>query len=154
MGDIPVEYQGDNYRVLSNGAIYDNSRGRIVAKLPGDKDITPENTTEFYNKRIQAKAKAELAFRSGMAKAGPGKGALSTWAEIGKVQSELATDKERGLSSTRAAEFVGKASGFLAKEADNQAAGGATIQISGDLARYLVDKMAQSRLASSDNDSE
>lgn len=153
---IPVEYQDSNrYRILPNGAVFDNTKagkGPIVAKLPSKSDITKDNSQDFHTKRALSRAKAEQAFRSGMAKSGPGKGSLATWAAIAQVQSDLAQDAERGLSSTRAAEFVGKASGFLSRDGENGSPGGVTLQISPDIARLLVDKLVSGQRSGDQDD--
>lgn len=138
---IPEQYRGDNYRVLSNGAIYDHSAGKITAKLPGSADITSEIARDIMpDKRAQAKARAQMAFRSGMGQA-VGGSSLSAWRAIGQVQTELAQDKERGLSSTRAAEFVGKASGYLQSDDKGQSGGGLTLQLDAQVARRLIDRL-------------
>ena len=111
-----VASKPDNLVVYKNGAVYDRSKGRIVANPGGGTTaITQANTSEMA--RLRAEKYREAA-AEGLARAkGSGGAPMAGWSHIVEKQSELAVDTEKGRSSTEAARFVGAAVGILGAEA-------------------------------------
>ena len=119
MTDNPITHQvaeqnPDKYKVLSNGAVYSYDDGRIVANPGGGTHaITQANSNELRKTWERQKLEAAIAAQSAVAAQLKRDNALEAWGLIVGEQAELAIDTRKGQTSTKAAEFVGKATGFL-----------------------------------------
>jgi hypothetical protein len=130
--------------IAKNGAIMDRATGRIISGKNNNTKFTTEKIRELKEREALARIQAASSFRSGMARGLGLKSAVAAWGEIGAKQSELAVDTSKGLSSTRAAEFVGKASGFMVKDQENQAnSGGMSIHLGSEAANLLISKLSE-----------
>ena len=108
-----IEYQGKEMREYESGVIYDTETKKLVAGAKNNR-ITTENTHEY---RILAKQAPIAAAREGL-RAGVSAVALAddhnmAWSVIVAAQAELAMSPDMGSSSTKAAEFIGKAADML-----------------------------------------
>lgn len=142
---IPAEYDSPGYRLLKNGAIFDNSTSRMVKNPVGGPDtiINKDNASEFKRARIQARIEARESFLSGMGR-NYGGSWLGAWEEVG---SSMVDQAVRG--KVKAAEFIGKAADLFSRDASGSGSGsggGVSISLDEDLARYLVDRIVQSRI--------
>jgi hypothetical protein len=114
MGDElePGQQQGELI-TLKNGAVYDRSKGRIVANPPGGPStaISQSNTDDMRRLRAE-KYRQAAAAGLGRVPGGPGS-PVAAWGWLIEKQAALAADIEKGRSSTEAARFVGTAIGVL-----------------------------------------
>lgn len=131
-------------RTLSNGAVYDLDKGRIVANPGGGKHaITSDNAREMVKARIERKraivqAAAQDAVQSQRLNDKYGDAA---WiAEVTQAQMILATTPDAGKASTIAAEWLVNNAGMgekIAKDAEGGAAVTVSMSAAG-LERLLV----------------
>ena len=126
MSDNPLTYEiaeqnPERYQILKNGAIYDHSVGHIKA-IPGGgyKAITKANSSELRKSWEDQKIKAAIAAQTGMTMAVGSDNQFDAWSRVNEEQTKLAIDTSKGQTSTKAAEFVGKAAGFLSDRRSNQ----------------------------------
>ena len=125
----------DGVVVASNGAWRDAETGRFVQGGQPETAITAENSIEYQRLWQEKKVLASLAAEGGLASAFKGKPTpLSAWSHIVEKQASLAIKKD--YTSTKAADFVGKATGYLASDRGNGSdpvpAGGARLEIGAD----------------------
>ena len=142
---LPDDYSPDDYSIASNGAIRSKDTGRIVAHQPGGLTnvITPENANEFQQHRQQKQIMAALAAEGGLASAFKNNPtAYSAWSHIVEKQAQLSTKDD--YTSTKAADFVGKATGYLSSGgngADPVPPGGARLELGSgvveDIFKYI-----------------
>lgn len=143
----------EGVRVLSNGVWQDIKTTKFI-KAP-DAEHAPiqssQDARDMVNRRWELWREGEAAVRRGM---GKHKGAEGKWEKayesIAKVQTELATDKEKGRSSTEAARFIRDAAGLAPArgEADGTAGNdtGMTITLQGmQILADLASKLAQNK---------
>jgi hypothetical protein len=100
---------------LKNGAVYDRSKGRIVANPGGGTTAITQADASVMNKLRWEQYRQAAADAVQRATGGPTPSA--GWGVIVERQTELAQDTEKGRSSTEAARFVGAAVGILGAEA-------------------------------------
>lgn len=106
-----------NTKVLSNGAVYDLDAKRIVSN--------PGGGSAGITSQVQASAMARLRWERAQKAAIQGVGraslsnkgsALAAWADINANMAGYAMT-ERSIGAVKAAEFVGKATGFTPDKA-------------------------------------
>ena len=100
MTDKPdIQPDGERYRQLKNGAIYDMDAKRIAANPGGGTSaITQANASEYHQLYARKRLEAELAASRGLA---------------------LQPDPKYGRVSVEAARVVGQMTGFLAERGRN-----------------------------------
>jgi hypothetical protein len=136
----PGQPAGANVKVLKNGAVYDLDAKRIVANPPGG----PTTAINQSNTVAMAQLRAEKYRQAAAAAVGRATGGLTPfagWGIIVERQAALATDIDKGRSSTEAARFVGSAIGIIGQEArsERQEAGQSGVgPLPGDTLRALL----------------
>ena len=117
MSDNPYQLVEDNperYFINANGVIQDKTNGRFVAAPGGGENaITPARSSDMHKLAAEKRIKAELAAGAGLGRITLSGSELAAWSDIVENQGRLALDTKKGQTSTKAAEFVGKAAGFL-----------------------------------------
>lgn len=135
----------ERYQVLANGAIYDHEVKRIAGCPEGGTTaITQANSSELRKTWERQKAEAQLAAQAGMALGTINGSALETWAMIVFEQTGLAKDTEAGRASTKAAEFVGRAAGYLVNNRQQSGQNTQNIQVNvynSEISRKIIDIM-------------
>ena len=124
MTDKPdIQPDGERYRQLKNGAIYDLEAGRIAANPGGGTSaITQANASEYHKLYAQKRLEAELAAGRGLARvAVSGSSELDAWSDIAANMGGLAlhSDPKYGRVSVEAARVVGQMTGFIAERGRN-----------------------------------
>src|SRR3989304_9385351 len=119
-----IQPDGERYRQLKNGAIYDLEAGRIAANPPGGTTtaITPANASEYHQLYARKRLEAELAAGRGLARvAVSGSSELDAWSDIAANMGGLALqpDPKYGRVSVEAARVVGQMTGFIAERGRN-----------------------------------
>ena len=110
--------QQSNLITLKNGAIYDRTKGHIVANPGGGTTaITQATASEMHALRAEKYRRAAAA---GLARVHPSNTPMAAWGYIVERQSQLATTIDKGRSSTEAARFVGQAIGVLGVKQDTE----------------------------------
>ena len=111
----PAQADTSHLRTLSNGAVYDYGRGRIVSNPGGAQFITSANARDLVTRREELRAQAQLASQLEIGKRVPTGLALDAWGRAVGAQYDLAMDTDRNVS-VKAFENVGRATGFLVDE--------------------------------------
>jgi len=148
MSDSPAQETAPNHRVLPNGAVYDMDKKRII-KAPYPNTITQENASDFHRMAAETRLQGKLAAQAGIADLVKTKSAVAAWRHIVNRQGWLAADvKNNGYASVKAAEFVGKATGFMPDRSELQASqampsSGAAILLSQDAVRELAELLSR-----------
>ena len=122
-----AERDPERYQILSNGAIYDHEIKKI-AGCPGagTNAITQATARDFNKTWEEQKLQATIAAQEGARVAVGSDTQFAAWSVIVGGQASLALDTGKGQTSTKAAEFVGKAAGFLSDRRSTQQDGGPT----------------------------
>ena len=108
---VKYAIDGVKYRLLSNGAVFDISKSKIVAITEqGLRFKNKVNASEASLKRWDDYRAAAVV---GLTAAGGQGGSTGAWAAIIKAQAILAQDVGAGMASTVAAKMVGNAIGAL-----------------------------------------
>ena len=126
-----VEREPERYQLLSNGAIYDHKVKHIMGNPGGGTTAITKATTSAMRKTWEEqKLKAAFAAQEGARVALEKDTELEAWAAIVGGQASLAVATGQGQTSTKAAEFVGKAAGFLSdRRSQQQDTGQTNVQI-------------------------
>ena len=137
-----IQVDGERYRELKNGAIYDLSIGRIVANPGGGTTaITQANSSEMREVwRAQRIARAQEAITD------HGKGDLGAGVkELTVAQVNLAADPDRGRASTEAYKTVLTAAGMWDRpgQSANNLANSTQITLPNDIAHRILDIIAE-----------
>ena len=118
-----IQPDGERYRQLKNGAIYDMDAKRIAANPGGGTSaITQANASEYHQLYARKRLEAELAAGRGLASvAVSGKSELDAWSDIAANMGGLALqpDPKYGRVSVEAARVVGQMTGFIAERGRN-----------------------------------
>ena len=96
-----------NYRLLSNGAIFDVNTRKIVGMSPDGQLITRENASAYSKKRWK---EGRIAANEGLKRLNNSDSSLSAWSDI--VYNAALTAMGDGRDATNAAKFVGNATGL------------------------------------------
>ena len=107
------EIDNINYRLLSNGAVFDMNINKIVGMSIDGYMISKENASELSKKRWQA---AREAANLGLKRLNNSASALQAWEDI--VYSQAKEALKEGRDATNAAKFVGNATGMLPTAVD------------------------------------
>ena len=129
--------------VASNGAWRDKDTGQFVKGGQPENMITPENATDYHQHRQEKQIMAALAAEGGLASAFPNNPtAYAAWAHIVEKHAQLSTKDD--YTSTKAADFVGKATGYLSSAgngSDPVPPGGARLELGSgvveDIFKYI-----------------
>ena len=125
MTDKPdIQPDGERYRQLKNGAIYDMEAKRIASNPPGGTTtaITQANSAEYHKLYAQKRLEAELAAGRGLARvAVSGPSEFDAWSDIAENMGSLAmqSNPKYGRVSVEAARVVGQMTGFIAERGRN-----------------------------------
>ena len=141
--DQPARDPPEGVIVASNGAWRDKDTGRFVPGGQPENMITTENATDFHQHRQQKQIMAALAAEGGLASAFPNNPtAFGAWSHIVEKQAQLSTKDD--YTSTKAADFVGKATGYLVSDragSDPVPPGGARLELGSgvveDIFKYI-----------------
>ncbi len=112
-----IDYEGREVREYESGVLYDYNAKKALAGAKGSR-ITTETASEYH---VMRKEKPIEAAREGL-RAGVSAVALAedhnmAWSVIVAAQAELAMSPDMGSSSTKAAEFIGRAADMLPDKA-------------------------------------
>ena len=140
-----IQADGERYRELKNGAVYDMESKRIVANPGGGTTaITQANASEIgniYREQRAAAAREEIADRKGKGDLIVGIRALTG------NQIDLASDIERGRASTEAYKTVMMAAGMWDRpgQSANNLANSTQVSLPNEIAHRILDILQDKR---------